>query len=248
MTKLLLCTLWLGACGGGGTSAGPDAARSQADARPDGPPGSTDAPRAITGYALTTAPGGCDTLSNPQALPLGGFTHVTDIVDLPTAIPFWDETAGRMAVAEQGQLFLFPAAGATTITTLVDPVAIPSADDPDGFIAPFWMFHLSAVPDRSEIAAAVQSDHLTVQWTDFALGGITADTTSHVTLQVRLFGTGAIELAYCRLEPGAQPASLASGDHAVVGIESPDGSHGAQAGAFTAGTAATGTGYRFTPQ
>ena len=66
-------------------------------------------------------------------------------------------------------------------------------------------------------------------------------------MQVKPFDTGAIELHYCQLEPGSQTTDLASGDHAVIGIESPDGTKGVQAGAFTAGTATTATAYRFTP-
>ena len=89
--------------------------------------------------------------------------------------------------------------------------------------------------------------HLTVEWRDFAIGGVTADQTSHITMQVKLFFNGVLELAYCQLAPGAQGASLASGSDAVIGIESPDGSMGVQAGAFTAGKASVTTGYVFTP-
>jgi hypothetical protein len=199
-----------------------------------------------SGYTMTTRTGSCETLVSPQALPLGGLTHVTDIFDLPHAVPFWDETAGRIAVAEQGQLFLFPATGSTSITTLVDPVAIPSPMAPNGFVAPLWMFHLSFVPSRSEIDASRSSDHITIQWMDFAIGTVNADQASHVTMQVRLFDAGSIELDYCRLEPGSQPTTTISGDHAVIGIESPDGTRGVQAGAFTAGTATIATGYTFT--
>jgi len=88
---------------------------------------------------------------------------------------------------------------------------------------------------------------VTIQWNDFAIGGITPDQTSHVTLQVKLFSTGVVELHYCQLVAGSQPATLASGDHAVIGIESPDGTKGVQAGAFTAGKATTALAYRFTP-
>jgi|GEM_PF-4655016 len=195
---------------------------------------------------MTTRVGGCETLVSPQVLPLGGLTHVTNIVGLPRPVPFWDETAGRFAVAEQGQLLLFPATGSTSITTLVDPVAIPSSMAPDGFIAPFWMFHLQYVSSRSEIDASQSSDHVTIQWKDFAIGTVNADQSSHVTMQVRLFDSGSIEIDYCRLEAGSQPTTTISGDHAVVGIESPDGTKGVQAGAFTAGTATIGTGYTFT--
>jgi len=196
---------------------------------------------------MSTIAGNCDALASPQVLPIGGFTHVTDIYDLPISIPFWTETAGRMAVAEQGQLFLFPASGSTDITTLVDPLAIPSTMAPNGFIAPFWMFHLSYLDMRSEIDAASVAGHVTIQWNDFAIVGITPDQTSHVTLQVKLFSTGVVELHYCQLVAGGQPATLASGDHAVIGIESPDGTKGVQAGAFTAGKATTASAYRFTP-
>lgn len=247
MTKLaiLMCLV---ACGGGGddsnhTGDAPDAGTGSGTGSGSG----SGSGSAITGYSMTTIAGSCDPLSSPQVLPLGGFTHVTDVYDLPSPVPFWTETAGRMAVAEQGQLFLFPASGSTDLTTLVDPIAIPSTMAPNGFVAPFWMFHLSYVAMRSEIDAATVAGHVTIQWNDFAIGGITADQASHVTIQVKLFATGAIELHYCQLDPGGQPAALASGDHAVIGVESPDGAKGVQAGAFTAGTATTASAYRFTP-
>src|SRR3569832_1905845 len=163
------------------------------------------------------------------------------------SIPFWTETAGRMAVAEQGQLFLFPSSGSTDITTLVDPLAIPSTMAPNGFIAPFWMFHLSYIDMRSEIDAATGGGHVTIQWNDFANKNNKPKQTTHKTLQVKLCSTGVVELHYCQLVAGSQPATLASGDRAVIGIESPDGTKGTQAGAFTAGTATTASGSRFTP-
>ncbi len=247
MTAWTLC--FVAGCGNGSNH------QPEVDARPHvdsgsgfgSGSGSGSGSGAITGYTMTTKTGSCDTLASPQVLPMGGLSHATGIYSLPTAVPFWDQTAGRMAVTEQGQLFLFPASGATNITTLVDPVAIPSLSDPDGFITPLWMFHLSFVSSRSEIRAAQTSDHITIEWSDFAIGGVLPDQTSHITMQVKLFTTGVIELAYCQLAPGAQTADLASGSRAVIGIESPDGTMGVQAGAFTAGTASLTTGYVFTP-
>lgn len=207
---------------------------------------SPDAPTMTsTTYTKSTIPGACDTLASPQTLPVLGFAHATDVYSLPSPFPFFGTSRTRYAVAEQGYVMLFDSMTAD-ITTLVEPAQIPTADAPNGLIAPLWTFHLSYVPNRSAFRAAVASDHLTIEWTDFAIGSIIADTTSHITLQAKLFGSGVIELHYCTLNRGATMTGDETGAAGSVGIESPDGTKGVSGG-FLQAVATTTSALRFTP-
>jgi hypothetical protein len=241
MTRIL--TLFLVACSGGGSSSSVDA---PADHHVDAPHTHDDAPPAITSYSVDRITGSCDPLTAPTSIALVGLVHATDVTDLPASFAYFAETATRFSVAEQGYVMLFDASSAD-ITTLVDPAQIPSTEAPNGFVAPLWEFHLSFVPDRSEIDLATVGDHAVIMWSDFAIGSVVADPTSHITMQVKLFADRHIEMHYCTLDPGQTTTGDETGARGAVGIESPDGTHGVSVG-FDESVATTAQAIRFTPQ
>ncbi len=200
---------------------------------------------AATTYTMSTIAGACSTLTSPQTLPLLGLVHATDIYNLPAPFPFFGTSRTRFAVAEQGYVLLFDSTNAD-VTTLVDPAQIPTADAPNGFVAPLWTFHLAYVDPRSAIRAASQNGDTIIEWTDFAVGTPLPDPSSHVTMQAKLLHDGAIELHYCRLEPGQNTQDEERGAKGSIGIESPDGMKGVSAG-FHMAVAQTATAFRFTP-
>ena len=235
--KCLFVTAALAAC----SSPSPPTTNPDAGVEPDGghatPDGSVTHPDAshVTTYAMTTIANHCDTLASPTVLPLLGLIHSTDAYSLPGAFPFFDTQRTRFAVTEQGQLLLFDPNH--TNITITDPVQIPSSAAPNGFIAPLWTFHLSFVDARSAIRAAVvgTDQHAVIEWNDFAIGAVVPDQASHITMQVKLFATGVIELHYCTLAPGATTTHDETGARGSVGIESPDGTTGESAGFQTQG-------------
>lgn len=238
MTRSSILVL-LAACGGS-SSHSSDAPNGTHDG-----PAAHDAPSTATSYTMSTIAGACSTLASPQTLPLLGLVHATDAYDLPAAFPFFGTQRTRFAVVEQGQVLLFDSQN-TDITTLVDPVQIPSTDKPNGFVAPLWTFHLAYVDQRSAIRAETQSGDVIIEWTDFAVGTPFPDPISHVTMQAKLLHDGAIELHYCQLEPGQNTQNEEHGAKGSIGIESPDGTKGFSAG-FQMAAAQTATAFRFTP-
>jgi len=241
------------ACGGGNGHEADASQRPDASRQSDAPPDVDAAPdvdaRPLT-YSLSTIAGHCDTLVAPETMEIISLLHTTEVRDLPFAFPFFDAIRTRFAVVEQGQLLLFDD-NTANITTLVSPEAIPSTEAPDGFIAPLWTFKLSAMVNVSLVryaeTGAGADARLVVEWNDFKIGALLPDSTSHLTLQAKLFRDGAIELHYCELDPGATSTGDETGTRASIGIESPEGRAGVSAAFETPGAASTLTAYRFAP-
>jgi hypothetical protein len=229
----------IAACGGSSSSShSPDAAH------PSDAHGSGDTPAAATGYKLDTIPANCEAVTSPQVLTLD-FVGATDPASLPTAVSFFGAQRTRFSMLEHGQLLLFDSQ--TSDITIDDAAQIPTAAEPNGFIAPLWTFHLRYVTNRSELDEQLQADHVVFQWKDFALGQVVADQMSHITIQAKLFNDGRIELHYCTLNPGATTNHDEAGASASIGIESPDGARGVSVG-FHQQLVSTASAYRFTPQ
>jgi hypothetical protein len=198
-------------------------------------------------YELAAIASECDSLpADPQVLSFDPRSHLTEVVPLPFDVVYFGAIDREIAVSDTGQLFLLPAGGGA-ISIEFEPSEIPTAATPNGFVAAMWSPSLLFVANRSSLRIAELAGHFTVEWTDFAFGGIVADLQSRLDMQVKLFENGTIEIHHCLVEAGRTPESIASGGDASIGLESGDGLAGVSASFRTSDTVSFETAYRFTP-
>jgi hypothetical protein len=111
---------------------------------------------------------------------------------------------------------------------------IPTEDDPNGLVAPYWS-------DLQDVVVCMTSDAnaVTVQWTGAEYGGF-AGPGRPVEFQAVIHKDGKIDFIY-----GA--GQVADGNPATVGLENLYGTFGNQASLDTAGSVAASTSRTFTP-
>lgn len=186
-------------------------------------------------YALTRIPSACDATDAATAVPyVSGAT-----LPLPIAFRYFGEVMTSWTPGFHGTLRLW--AGPTGgVTSMMDPVALPSTFVPSRTIAPFWdRFRADSSTPLYWRVVEGPARHLTVAWPSFPF----LDADERVTFQAKLFeASGVIEFHYCDV----RGATRASGLTASVGLQGVTGLEGVGV-SFRAASIDATTAFRFTP-
>ena len=200
-------------------------------------------------YTQTAISEACVDVSAGTAL---GSTTVDDAMSpgamLPFAFSFFGTPVTHWRASTNGwmQLSASSSFGATDTFAGFSNDRIPTSDDPDGVIAPFWddLRPRTGANITQLVTGAAGSQMLVVQWSQWrpsSSGG------EDLTFQVVLHeSTSVIELRYCSLTNSGS-GSLHTGSSATIGIENLDGSDGVLTSFETADAVMTGSGFRYTP-
>jgi hypothetical protein len=168
----------------------------------------------------------CGDANAVDILPGNPDDGLSAVQNLPFAFDLHgDDTGGDFVVSTNGSV-QFGASSATFTNA-----AIPSATDPDGFIAPYW--------DDLFLAELCVLDEGTDATTVQFVGELFSDG-SPVEFQVRINADGSFELIY---GPGHGP----TGTSATIGSENLAANFGVQVGFNQAGTVEAGSSLLFTP-
>jgi hypothetical protein len=204
------------------------------------PPMDTSTPPPYTESAIAAA---CEDLGDAfEIVTVNGDDVSSDRIALPFAFKLFGDAVTQYSMASNGFLQLWSSSSGG-ISKRPDNVAIPSADDPNGFVAPFWddlspMFSNS----RAGVKGTAPNRHLVVAWIHWTIKG---ETTTRITFQAKLFETtNVIELHYCAMSP--ETSERAKGSSATIGLENMAGSKGVQH-SFNMASVATGKAFRYTP-
>jgi hypothetical protein len=200
----------------------------------------TSTPGPYTESAIAAA---CEELGDAfEIITVNGDDVSSDRVALPFAFKFFGDAVTQYSMASNGFLQLWSSSSGG-ISKRPDNVAIPSADDPNGFVAPFWddlspMFSNS----RAGVKGTAPNRNLIVSWIHWT---IKAESTTRLTFQAKLFETtNVIELHYCAMSP--ETSERAKGSSATIGLENIAGTKGVQH-SFNMASVATGKAFRYTP-
>jgi hypothetical protein len=190
-----------------------------------------------TPYAPSRIPNACIEVAGGTAVPgvsVGGLS-------VPIPMPFPFTLAGDAApatsfvVALRGYLKLRGGApGWDGDYSLTNNAPIPTADAPNGFVAPFWDNNLDAstAPGvvrsiRWLVTGPMGSRRLVVEWAGFGIGSDRANLNANLRFQAHLLeGSGAIEFHYCALDANGASVPLTRGGGATIGVEGLDGLSG----------------------
>lgn len=195
-------------------------------------------------YTTSMISAACEDVGDAAEIPaVNGDDVASDRISLPFAFKLFGDAVNQYTMASNGFLQLW-ASGSGGISKRADNVAIPSADDPNGIVAPFWddlvpMFSQSRVGLRG----SAPNRRIVVSWGHWTIKG---DTGTRISFQAKLFETtNVIELHYCAMTPEGN--ARATGSSATIGLENLGGTKGIQQSFNTAGTAVTGKAFRYTP-
>jgi hypothetical protein len=200
-------------------------------------------------YDEQPTPAGCEDVSAGTVLT--GVTaddSASPITALPFTFRFFGQDMTFYSVTSNGFMQLWPSMTGTPSTEYNNAI-IPTAGDPNGFIAPFWDDLTTITGETTEVRALATGtspmQHLTIQWTNWMPYAATG---AHLTFQVTLFETSnLIELHYCTLTPGMS-GDRVTGNSATIGIESADGTDGFLHSFQTPAAISTAGGLRFAPR
>jgi hypothetical protein len=201
--------------------------------------------------ALSSIVAACDDLSAATALlssatmPAIGDDVAGPNTPLPFTVQFLGTAAANFSATSNGLLQFFPSTG--TGSTAFTNVAIPATAAPNAFAAPLWddLRNVSTTVVRSATFGTMPNRRFTVEWFDSTFVGAA----ERVRFQVQVFETtNVVEFHYCSMNVNASSdPGRAFGASATIGIEDSAGAAGVQAGFNRPNSAATGSGYRFTP-
>lgn len=174
--------------------------------------------------ATTQAISGYPALTNPQAVVLTAPNSVSDRgradVALPFTFQFYNRRYTSITVTANGMAFFEQSTSPTD--DFPSNVAIPSTNEPNGVIAPFWddldgNNGTSAL--RQQVVTGPNGQGLAIEWKDWnrRFGMFT------LNFQLRLWENGVIEFFYGTMLGSGQAIS------ATIGIESPTGALGTNA-------------------
>lgn len=195
-------------------------------------------------YGKTELAAACDTLGDGTLLAgVDGDDQSSAKVALPFAFKYFDTSVSQYSMASNGfaQLWTTASGGADKSP---ENVAIPTAGEPNGIVAPFWD---DLAPMTSEARAATLGSapnrRLVISWVHWTIKG---DAAARLSFQVKLFETtNIIEFHYCAMAPEGNVR--ATGSSATIGLENMTGTIGVQHSFNTASSVASGKALRFAP-
>ncbi len=207
-----------------------------------------DADAARPPYVETTITGSCDPLT--AAFDVSG-ARGDDVASskagLPFAFDFFGTAVTDWSMTSNGFAQLWSSSGGGGVSTASVNVAIPTAAQPNGLLAPFWD-DLAVDPSNSSTARSAvignsPNRRFVIDWTHWTTKG---ETSNRVSFQVKLYETtNVIEFHYCGMQPADN--ARATGSSATVGLESLTGGVGVQHSFNTASAVASNQALRFTP-
>jgi hypothetical protein len=217
--------------------------------------------RATTGavtpgpYAETRVPAACDDMTAATALPpSSGSRWASFVHSAPAALPFAFQLYGapvtHYSVSSFGYAQLWPAAGGTPRDVAENAAVVPSAGEPNGFVAPYWdsLRDIDAATTGVRVATfgTAPNRRFTIQWTAWdnivRVEGIPV----RLTFQAQLHETtNAVEFHYCELTAGTPSGN---GGAATVGLESLAGDQGMAHSVDVADAVTRAQGLRFAPR
>ncbi len=198
-------------------------------------------------YVETTITGSCDALGSAfDVTGARGDDVASSKAGLPFAFDFFGTAVTDWSMTSNGFAQLWASAGGGVSTASAN-VAIPTAAQPNGLLAPFWDDLAVDPSDSSSARAAVIGNapnrRFVIDWTHWTTKG---ETTNRVSFQVKLYETtNVIEFHYCGMQPAGN--ARATGSSATVGLESLTGGIGVQHSFNTASAVASNQALRFTP-
>lgn len=180
-----------------------------------------------------------------EVLPLVSDTGV-GLVVLPAPFTYFGQTFNTVNLSLGGGFLSF---GATLTSAYTSNPTIPATTTPNGVVAPFWDIIVRNSGQYGNGAALMErlSDRSIITWKDFR---ISSDYSSHLSFQVHLFDSGAIEFHYGSLETTNTSATYIPrprGSSATIWLEHPNGTYAVPFSVNQLRVTSFMDGVRFTP-
>lgn len=223
---------------GADTGSAPDG--TMTDSATDAPP--TDGPKPP--YVKSEIASSCDTLGDGTTVSgVDGDDQASAKIPLPFAFKYFEAAVTQYSMASNGFAQLWSAGGGGADKS-PDNVAIPSAGEPNGIVAPFWDDLVAMTSEaRAGTLGTAPNRRFVISWGHWTVKG---DAGARLSFQVKLFETtNVIEFHYCAMAPDGNVR--ATGSSATIGLENLAGTSGVQHSFNTASSVATGKALRFTP-
>ncbi|MDP1922205.1 MAG: hypothetical protein Q8L14_38560 [Myxococcales bacterium] len=202
-------------------------------------------------YTKTTFTASCQVLSAAAVThAIIGDDVATAFLALPFGFTYFGTPVSTYAASTNGNVQLSTADAGVGDTSYVN-AAIPTSSGPNGMVAALWddlTTEASVMPVptvKSETFGPMGARRFVTEWAGVMF---LSSPTERLTFQVHLLeGTNVVELHYCTLAANGGDVNRTSGSSATVGLESLDGTRGAEHSFDTPGSISTGLGVRFTP-
>ncbi len=202
-------------------------------------------------YAVSSITAACTDLSMAPDLMLLGDGVSTAIAPIGFTATYLGTPMTHFSVNTDGLAQLWPSATGTPLASFVTNVAIPTAANPNNYLAPFWDDLEAETANGSRAAALVTGTApnrtLVIEWNNWSFFGIARP--ERLRFQAKVYETtNVVEFHYCSMltNTGTDPTRT-EGSSATIGLENDTGASGVQAGFNRPLSAVTGGGYRFTP-
>lgn len=202
-------------------------------------------------YTKTTFTASCQLLSASAVThAIVGDDFATAFLALPFAFTYFGTPVSTYAASTNGNVQL-STADAGVGDTSYNNEAIPTPSGLNGMVAALWddlTTEASVMPPptvKSETFGPMGARRFVTEWAGVMF---LSSPTERLTFQVHLLeGTNVVELHYCTLAANGGDVNRTSGSSATVGLESLDGTRGAEHSFDTPSSISTGLGLRFTP-
>jgi hypothetical protein len=194
---------------------------------------------------------GATVLLGPATTPVFSDDAVSTTVALPFSFSLAGAATTHFAVSTNGYAQLF-ASVSGRIVSKYDNDPIPTVDEPNGLIAPFWedIYHVSNGATslvQTLVTGTAPNRTLTIEWAQVSLQ-LLAARGAVLTFQAQLHeSTNVVEFHYCTLNANGGGTQLETGSSATVGLENLTGTDGVQHSYNRVNAVSTATALRFTP-